>query len=196
MAKTEISLEQFEDWKKASDRLEEMKLDLQTLEDKTAEILHKIIHAENYGKNDSLTVEAMALLGGGKESVPDTGSLRTELGKINHDKLVLTRAIEIQKRAVEKLRHKRSAELCKGLTPKYKGLVRDVARAAVNLAKMMQKERQFRDNLFQADIAFTCSGNGSLDTSLDYAAIRFSSQLWRISSGDVKAFFSTRHSLL
>lgn len=155
MAKTEISLEQFEDWKKASDRLEEMKLDLQTLEDKTAEILHKIIHAENYGKNDSLTVEAMALLGGGKESVPDTGSLRTELGKINHDKLVLTRAIEIQKRAVEKLRHKRSAELCKGLTPKYKGLVRDVARAAVNLAKMMQKERQFRDNLFQADIAFT-----------------------------------------
>ncbi|QVW35328.1 hypothetical protein KIP69_00310 [Geobacter sulfurreducens] len=34
-----------------------------------------------------------------------------------------------------------------------------------------------------------CSGTGSLDTSLDYAA-------WRISSGDLKPFFSTRHSLL
>jgi len=34
-----------------------------------------------------------------------------------------------------------------------------------------------------------CSGTGSLDTSLSYAA-------WRISSGDLKPFFSIRHLLL
>jgi len=155
MTKTEISLEQFEVWKKASNRLEEMKLDLQTLEDKSADILHQISKADNFGKNDALTVEAMALLDGEKEKYPDAGSLRTELTKINHDKLVLKRAIDIQKRTVDKLRIKYSAELCNSLMPKYKGLVRDVARAAVALAKVMQKERQFRDDLFQADIAFT-----------------------------------------
>ena len=82
MTKTEISLEQFEVWKKASNRLEEMKLDLQTLEDKSADILHQISKADNFGKNDALTVEAMALLDGEKEKYPDAGSLRTELTKI------------------------------------------------------------------------------------------------------------------
>jgi hypothetical protein len=156
MAKTAITLEQFDDWKKANARLVEMQLDLRALEEEATDILLKIGTAENFGRDDRLTVEAMALVSGDRKAkLLDAGTLRTELGKINHKKNVLRRAIEIQRNTVERLRYKHSAELCKELTPQYKGLVRDVARAAVSLAKAMQKERQFRDDLLQADISYT-----------------------------------------
>jgi hypothetical protein len=49
--------------------------------------------------------------------------------------------------------------------------------------------RKSRSKKQNTDKTKACSGTGSLDTSLDYAARR-------ISLGDLKPFFSTRHSLL
>ncbi len=107
-------------------------------------------------KRDPLTLEAANLLSpGGAKDVVRKQDLLQKLADVQHQKVVLVRAVELQRAIVENARLRASEEICKALKPRHRELVRELAQSLVALGLVLVKERNFRESLFLADIAFS-----------------------------------------
>jgi len=147
MAKQAVSLGQNAEWMKENARLAELQTELATLASKS-EKLQAGLNDTNF---DRLTREAKTLLNGSDLQLVVAAR---DLEAIGHQREVVARAIDLQKRVVANARYKASAAICAGLLPEYRGLVREVARAAILLARAAEKEEAFMDHLKMSDIAF------------------------------------------
>ena len=105
-------------------------------------------------KVSARTAAALKLIGRGSANTPGASAsqLREELSKVGEDRRVLEEAVGMQKEFVGELRSKVSRRIIADLTPAYRELVRDIAKAVMALDSVLAVEHNFRDELFQRDI--------------------------------------------
>ncbi|MBB5348261.1 hypothetical protein JWG42_05185 [Desulfoprunum benzoelyticum] len=143
-------LTDYKEWTEAEAKLNELKTERDRIE---AELTELYSRSKPSGV-DKLTAAAEILLSGGQAVAPTGEGYEKRLNELHGRKRVVLKAVEIHERAMKDLRAKLSAEICRELKPQYRKIVQRVADAAMALDAAMQAEKDFRDQLFQADIAY------------------------------------------
>jgi hypothetical protein len=105
---------------------------------------------------DPLTAEAERLIAGEAPSRAQTveheAALKS-LAQARHEREVLTRAVELQRRVVSEEAGKASREVCAQVKPEHRALVKKMAAALATLGEAVIAERAFRDSLNAAGVS-------------------------------------------
>ncbi len=143
-----LDLRQFENYRKAEDKVSSLQEQRAALSARIAELDQKLSSDRN------LDAEAAALL-----DSEDNGLVKLSLAeerRTGRQRLrVLEKAIELGKRQLGGIRTTCSQKIAEKVRPEYAACLREVAKSAVALAEASEKEREFRENLIDRDIAFT-----------------------------------------
>ena len=149
MKKTKLT--DFPEWEESTKKLNELKLERDTLErDYNAGLLQV---RDRETKQRRLTEAAEHLIKGGDGKVKPVLS-ENDLEDLAERRRVISRAIELQEKHVQGLLSRLSSEICKTIRPEYVAIVRDMATAVARLQNIAQKERLFRESMRDAGIQF------------------------------------------
>jgi len=144
------TLSEIKEWQAAETKLNELK----TERDRIERELNELYSRSKPSGPDRLTAAAEILLSGGQAVAPTGEGYEKRLNDLHGRKRVVLKALEIHERAMKDLRARLSAGICAELKPQYRKIVQRVADSAIALDAALQAEKDFRDQLFQADIAY------------------------------------------
>ena len=139
-------LTDFVEWNQAVARLNDLKAEQTQLE----RDMQEATAAQNRlatAQTSLLEREALALISGTLLEADGVANMRAKIGNVHRRMLIVSKAIEIQVKAVAALRYKLSQEIAKEARPAYRKLQISIARAAIALAKLTDQETAFRDEL-------------------------------------------------
>lgn len=144
-------LQDFEEWQQMEKRLIEIQQQITATDQEYQEQLNGLIAQRQQRWAERLEAEASAMLDG---TPPPVTIEEQQLRNVERRLRVLRRAEAIHRQRMIELRSELSKTIAKQVQPEYATLVRDLARAAAALAKLVEKEQQFREELKQGDISF------------------------------------------
>lgn len=146
-----MALKDFEEWQAAEQRLIELQLQLTKIEDEYSAGMAAYYHNQALRESEKLDKEAEDFL----EGTPRKPTVEeVQLQNIDRRRKVVCRAIEIHRKRMASLRMELSKEIAQNVRPEYAALVKEMAKGAIALARLAEKETAFRDSLFQGDINF------------------------------------------
>ena len=144
-------LAEFPEWQEAEKRLIEIQQQITATDAEYQQQLFGITAQRQQRWTERLEQEALGVLDG---TPPPATIEETKLLNLERKLKVLRRAETIHRQRMTALRSELSKTIAKQMQPEYSNLVRDLARAAAALAKLVEKEQRFRDELQQGDISF------------------------------------------
>lgn len=149
--KVKKRLQDFPEWQEAEKRLVEIQRQITATDEEYQEQLNGLIAQRQQRWAERLEAEASAMLDG-KEPPPTIEE--QQLRNVERRLKVLRRAEQLHRERMNALRSELSRNIAQQVRPEYATLVRDLARAAAALAKLVDREQQFREELKQGDISF------------------------------------------
>ncbi|MBU1568808.1 MAG: hypothetical protein KJ630_24680 [Proteobacteria bacterium] len=142
------SLNEYPEYQSAYKKLTDMQQELTALDHEKNRIFS---HMADEKQTDHLALAAQELLSGKKPAMPKPEDDR--LDELRFREKVLTRAILIQKGALEKLAAELSRQICAEAKPEYNRLVANMSKAAALLREAVVAEIVFRDELISGSVA-------------------------------------------
>lgn len=152
MKKMQKSLKDFPAWVEAEKRLVQIQLQIADTDLEYQAQLNGLIAQRAQRASERLEAEALGVLDG---TQPPPTIEEQQLQNIERRLKVLRRAEQIHRQRMTALRSEISKNIAQQVQPEYEALIRDLAKAAAALARLVEKEQRFRDELQQGDISFT-----------------------------------------
>jgi hypothetical protein len=147
------ALNDFPEWQQAETRLVELQIEMSSMDNEFQQGSEGLRQAKALRSSERLDREASAYLVGNIEVEPSI--TEQDLEDLDRQRKVVRRAIELHREGMHVLKSKLSREICKTLRPAYVDIVKELATAAVAMAKVVEKEISFRDNLTAGDVIFS-----------------------------------------
>ncbi len=130
-------------------------VDLQLQEKENDERITELVEGLQAPSRDVLDDRARRLIDGKNSSPTDEEKIRRDLGGAYDRRVVLRRAIEMQRGRISTERERVSHEVCRKLRPEHMQLVRRLATQLIELGKTVVAEIEFRERLRAAGVFFT-----------------------------------------
>lgn len=149
--KTKKRLQDFEEWRQAEQRLVDLQLEYAQADSDYQLGLDSLAASRAMREAERLELEAAAILDDVK--LPPTVE-EVKLQNLDRRRRVLRRAIEIHKKRMHEMRMELSRTIARQLLPEYSALIKDMSRAVATLARLVDREREFRETLKDGDVSF------------------------------------------
>lgn len=145
-------LADFPEWQEAEKRLIEIQQQITATDQEYQQQLFGITTQRQQRWTERLEQEALGVLDG---TPPPATIEETKLLNLERKLKVLRRAETIHRQRMVELRSELSKTIAQQVQPEYATLVREMAQQTIKLAKLIEREQQFREALIDGDISFT-----------------------------------------
>lgn len=140
------------DYRAAAEKLTKLQHEIQHLESEQGRLSAAL--QSNSQVTSSLEREAFQLLNDQRDNAATEAESRELLKRISHEIAVRKKAIELQRRELDRERSLASRQVVKARLPEYLGIVKRLAAALAELKSALAAEQEFREQLQQDDVSF------------------------------------------